>query len=77
MEGGGAAVERWIALDEWVSFVAGRAEFARSTVRRFSRWLSNPRIQPLRLYAALLRTALGEFPDGRLFVALELPASPR
>jgi len=61
----------WIALDEWAPFVAGRAQFAQSTVRRFSRWLSNPRIDALRLYAALLRTALGEFPDGRLFVALD------
>jgi hypothetical protein len=51
--------------------VAGRAEFAQSTVRRFSRWLSNPRIQPLRLYAALLRGALGDLPEGRLFVALD------
>lgn len=33
--------------------VAGRAEFAQSTVRRFSRWLSNPRIDARRLYVAL------------------------
>jgi hypothetical protein len=61
----------WIALDEWAPCVAGRAVYAQSTVRRFSRWLSNERIDALRLYAALLRTALGEFPDGRLYVALD------
>ena len=61
----------WIALDEWAPFVVGRAGFAQSTVRRFSRWLSNPRIQPLRLYAALLRGTLGEFPDGRLHLAFD------
>jgi len=60
-----------IALDEWAPFVVGRAGFAQSTVRRFSRWLSNPRIQPLRLYAALLRGTLGEFPDGRLHLAFD------
>lgn len=61
----------WIALDEWVAYVSGRAEFAQSTVRRFSRWLSNTRIQPLRLYAALLRGALKDLPEGRLHVALD------
>ncbi len=61
----------WIALDEWAPFVVGRAGFAQSTVRRFSRWLSNPRIQPLRLYAALLRTALADLPEGRLHLALD------
>ena len=67
----GLLASGWIALDEWAPCVAGRAQFAQSTVRRFSRWLSNPRIDALRLYAALLRAALGEFPDGRLFVALD------
>jgi len=40
----------WIALDEWTPYVTGRATFAQSTVRRFSRWLSNPRIDVLRLH---------------------------
>ena len=61
----------WIALDEWAPCVAGRAVYAQSTVRRFGRWLSNPGIDALRLYAALLRGALGEFPDGRLYLALD------
>jgi len=61
----------WIALDEWAPCVAGRAVYAQSTVRRFSRWLSNPRIDALRLHAALLRSALGDLPDGRLVVALD------
>ena len=67
----GLLASGWIALDEWAPFVAGRAEFAQSTMRRFSRWLSNDRIDALRLWAALLRAALGEFPDGRLYVALD------
>jgi hypothetical protein len=67
----GLLASGWIALDEWAPCVAGRASCAQSTVRRFSRWLSNPRIDALRLYAALLRGALGEFPDGRLHLALD------
>jgi hypothetical protein len=67
----GLLTSGWIALDEWAPGVAGRALYAQSTVRRFRRWLSNPRIDALRLYAGLLRRALGEFPDGRLCVALD------
>lgn len=67
----GLLTSGWIALDEWAPCVEGRAVYAQSTVRRFRRWLSNPRIDPLRLYAALLRSALGGFPDGRLYVALD------
>jgi hypothetical protein len=67
----GLLTSGWIALDEWAPCVAGRAVYAQSTVRRFSRWLSNGRIDALRLYAALLRGALGEFPDGRLLAVLD------
>ena len=67
----GLLTSGWIALDEWAPCVAGRAVYAQSTVRRFGRWLSNPRIDALRLYAAPLRCALGEFPDGRLHLALD------
>jgi hypothetical protein len=65
----GLLTSGWIALDEWAPGVAGR--YAQSTVRRFRRWLSNPRIDALRLYAALLRGALGEFQDERLYVVLD------
>lgn len=61
----------WIALSEWTPFVVGRALLAQSTERRFSRWLSNPRIDVLRLYAALLRPVLGDCPDRRLLVVLD------
>ena len=57
-------------LDAWAPCVAERAVYAQSTGRRFSRWLSTARLDALRWYAALLRGALGEFPDGRLPVAL-------
>lgn len=61
----------WIALNEWTPFVVGRALFAQSTERRFRRWLSNPNIDVLRLYAALLRQVLAEFPDRRVLVTLD------
>lgn len=61
----------WIALNEWTPFVVGRAQFAQSTERRFRRWLSNPKIDVLRLYAALLRHVLSEFPDRCVLVTLD------
>ena len=60
-----------IALSEWTPFVVGRALVAQSTERRFSRWLWNPRIDVLRLHAALLRQVLGDCPDRRLLVGLD------
>jgi hypothetical protein len=67
----GLLTSGWIALDEWTPGVTGRATYAQSTVRRFRRWLSNPRIDALRLYAALLRRALEACPDARWVVALD------
>lgn len=67
----GLLTSGWIALDEWAPGVAGRAVYAQSTVRRFRRWLSNPRIDALRLYAGLLRPALEGCPDPRWVVALD------
>lgn len=67
----GLLTSGWIALDEWAPGVVGRAVYAQSTVRRFRRWLSNPRIDALRLYAALLRSALVGFSDGRVMVVLD------
>lgn len=67
----GLLTSGWIALDEWAPGVAGRATYAQSTVRRFRRWLSNPRIDALRLYAALFRQALEGCPDARWVVALD------
>ena len=48
----------WIALSEWTAFVVGRAQYAQSSERRFHRWLSNPRIDVLQLYSAVLRNML-------------------
>ena len=61
----------WIALSEWTPVVVGRALLAQSTERRFRGWLSNPRIDVLHLYAALLRPVRGECPDRRLLVVLD------
>jgi hypothetical protein len=61
----------WIALNEWTPFVVGRALLVQSTERRFSRWWSNPRIDVLHRYAVLLRPALEDCPDRRLWVVLD------
>lgn len=67
----GLLTSGWIAFDEWTPGVTGRATYAQNTVRRFRRWLSNPRIDALRLYAALLRRALEDCPDARWVAALD------
>lgn len=51
--------------------VRWRAEFAQSTVRRLGLWPSNEPIDALRRWAALLRGALGKYPDGRLDLGLD------
>lgn len=42
-DGGGASGKRLVRWTTRSPCAAGRAGFAQSTVRRFSRWLSNPR----------------------------------
>lgn len=61
----------WIALNEWTPYVIGRSLVAQSVERRFKRWLSNPWVDVLRLYAALPRGALADLPERRLWVVLD------
>lgn len=60
-----------VALTKWTPFCASRAEFAQSTQRRFERWLHNRRIPVLHLYGALLKHALADFQDKRVYLALD------
>lgn len=61
----------WISLSKWSPYVVSRAEMAQSVERRFKRWLTNGRIDVLRLYAALLREALKDVAEEPLLVALD------
>ena len=43
----GLLKSKTISLPEWATFTDSRATYAQSTVRRFSRWLFNKRIEYL------------------------------
>jgi len=60
-----------ISLPEWASFVDSRATFAQSTVRRFSRWLNNKRIEVHELYGPIIREALTEWGGHTIYLALD------
>jgi hypothetical protein len=60
-----------IGLTVWAPYVHSRAMYAQSTVRRFTRWLENARIDVHALYGPLLQQALAEWGDHRLYLALD------
>ncbi len=60
-----------INLSEWVPFVGGRARFAQSRERRMKRWLYNKRIEALALYTPLIQTALQDWGEQKVYVALD------
>ena len=60
-----------ISLDAWAPYVCGRAIYAQSTVRRFSRWLNNERIQVHGLYGPLIQQALTGWGKHGLYLALD------
>lgn len=60
-----------ISLAKWSPFVHSRAQYAQSTVRRFRRWLGNRRICVHQLYQPLIRQALSEWGENRLYLALD------
>lgn len=60
-----------ISLTAWVPYVRSRAVYAQSTVRRFTRWLNNPRIEVHRLYGPLIQQALAEWGPCALYLALD------
>jgi len=67
----GLIESRVISLPEWAPFVEGRATFAQSTVRRFSRWLNNQRIQIHDLYGPIIQEALIEWSENTIYLALD------
>lgn len=60
-----------VSLTAWVPFVSGRARYAQSTQRRFARWLPNQRMEVHTLYAPLIQTALAEWGNHPLYLALD------
>jgi len=60
-----------ISLTAWVPYVHSRAVYAQSTVRRFTRWLENTRIDVHALYGPLIQQAIAEWGDQRVYLALD------
>ncbi len=60
-----------VSLGAWVPFVVSRAQYAQSTVRRFSRWLNNNRIKSQPLYGPLIEKAVIGWVGKRIYIALD------
>jgi len=60
-----------ISLTAWQPYIHSRAVYAQSTVRRFRRWLNNPRIEVHRLYGPLIQQAVAEWRQHKLYLALD------
>ncbi len=67
----GLISSKTVSLGAWTPFVVGRAQYAQSLVRRFSRWLDNNRIKPASLYGPLIEQALVSWLGKRVYVALD------
>lgn len=60
-----------VSLTAWTPYVRGRAVIAQSTVRRFARWLHNPRLDVHQLYGPLIQQALDTWGEHVLYLALD------
>lgn len=67
----GLIQEMNVALPRWVPYVHSRATQSASTVRRFSRWLRNPRIEPMAIWKVYGKAIWAYVGEGRLYVALD------
>jgi hypothetical protein len=71
----GLCLTHTVRLDAWAEVTQGRAEYAASRVRRFSRWLHHPAISPSEWYKPVLQAALVDWPQAhRLYIALDTTA---
>jgi hypothetical protein len=62
---------RVVSLTAWAPYVHSRAVYAQSLVRRFDRWLQNPRIAGHRVYGPLIQHALAAWGTSVLYWALD------
>ena len=71
----GVCLTQTVRLGAWAQVLEGRAQYAASRVRRFSRWLHHPAISPSQWHTPVLQAALVDWPlDQRLYVALDTTA---
>lgn len=60
-----------VNLTKWSIYIPCRGKFAQSRQRRIQRWLNNPRINVHRIYKSLVKTALSDWSESKLFLALD------
>lgn len=60
-----------VHLSVWGIYTQSRTVYAQSHQRRFRRWLSNRRINLVRVYQALLKQTLGGWGEHRLYLSLD------
>lgn len=60
-----------VNLTKWSMYVPCRGKIAQSRQRRIQRWLNNPRINVHRIYKPLVKTALSDWSESKLFLALD------
>ncbi len=71
----GLCLTHTVRLSAWAQVLESHALYAASRVRRFSRWLHHPAIQPQEWYRPVIQAALIDWPvDSRLYVALDTTA---
>lgn len=67
----GLIESKTISLTKWIPYAQVRAQKAQSVQRRFVRWLKNERIEVNALYAPLILSALQEWKNSTLYLALD------
>jgi hypothetical protein len=67
----GLVVSEKIGLTHWIPYVKSRATYAQSTQRRFTRWLHNEQIKVNELYGPIIQSALAEWRQATLYLALD------
>ncbi|RFP62686.1 MAG: hypothetical protein BJG00_003250 [Limnothrix sp. CACIAM 69d] len=60
-----------LALNRWVPFLTTRAKYAASHQRRLSRWLHNPRINPIKWWSTFTRHWWSEWEAPVIVLALD------
>ncbi|WP_319419953.1 hypothetical protein [Pleurocapsa sp. FMAR1] len=60
-----------VNLTKWSMYIPGRGKLAGGRQRRIQRWLNNPRINVHRIRKSLVKAALDDWSESKIFLALD------
>lgn len=60
-----------VNIPRWLPHLPCRGKCAQSKQRRVSRWLNNPRLNVHKLYKPLIRAAIADWSEARLYLSLD------